>query len=176
VAEINQQILTWGGSMRLINIVIFIIYLSTSNAIAADIYISDLSQGRATTAKCGLHAVEIRGSIKVGDSLQLISAINRMRDNYCKDKSVAGVIVRLDSIGGDVDESIAMGRLIRKQKMITTVPSASKCYSACVFVLIGGHVRTSFGSIGIHRPYLEYIGEPLDYQKVKQIRDKRLLD
>lgn len=68
------------------------------------------------------------------------------------------VILALDSPGGDVLAAIEIGRLVRANAVWTTVIFAegSGCYSACVFVLMGGVVRLAAGTdIGIHRPRFE---------------------
>lgn len=59
----------------------------------------------------------------------------------------------LNSLGGDVTTSLAMGRLVRKNEMAVLVTSEAKCASACVFVYIGGVTRVPYTALQIHRPY-----------------------
>lgn len=70
--------------------------------------------------------------------------------------------VRLDSVGGDVDAAMKIGRLVRKYEGSTSIekePSGfnANCYSSCALIFIAGVWRsiTSDGSaLGLHRPYL----------------------
>jgi hypothetical protein len=61
--------------------------------------------------------------------------------------------VRLDSIGGDVQTALAMGRILRRDRAVAVVLDDSKCFSSCVFVLAGAKSRSVYGAVGIHRPY-----------------------
>jgi hypothetical protein len=62
--------------------------------------------------------------------------------------------VDLDSIGGDVETALAMGRILRLDTgAFAHVPDNSKCFSSCVFVLAGATKRYVSGTVGIHRPY-----------------------
>jgi hypothetical protein len=71
--------------------------------------------------------------------------------------------VRLDSIGGDVDAAMRIGRLVRKYEGSTSIgkePSSSfnaNCYSSCALIFIAGVWRSILspgGQLGLHRPYL----------------------
>jgi hypothetical protein len=61
--------------------------------------------------------------------------------------------VRLDSIGGDVETALAMGRVLRRDRASAVVPDNAKCFSSCVFVLAGAMTRWVDGTVGIHRPH-----------------------
>ncbi len=62
----------------------------------------------------------------------------------------AGVIVLLDSPGGDGVAAMQMGRLLRKANAHVFV--TGQCASACIFVLASGVVRVAPSySVGIHR-------------------------
>ncbi len=61
--------------------------------------------------------------------------------------------VRLESIGGDVETALAMGRILRLDKARVVVLREGKCFSSCVLVLAGGVGRYVEGPVGIHRPY-----------------------
>lgn len=62
----------------------------------------------------------------------------------------AGVIVLLDSSGGDGVAAMQIGRLLRKANAHVFV--TGQCASACIFVLAGGVVRVAPSySVGIHR-------------------------
>jgi hypothetical protein len=78
------------------------------------------------------------------------------RDSY--PRKIWGSAVYLDSLGGDVEAAIEIGRLIRDQKMPAVIDSSAKCVSACVLVLAGATQRKIRGAVGIHRPYFAKIG------------------
>lgn len=66
------------------------------------------------------------------------------------DSIPAGLIVLLDSAGGDGVAAMEMGRLLRKANAHTFV--TGQCASACILVLASGVVRAAPAySIGIHR-------------------------
>lgn len=61
----------------------------------------------------------------------------------------AGLIVVLDSLGGDTASAMAIGYLLRQQRAHVFV--ANQCDSACFYVLAGGVVRGARGgSVGVH--------------------------
>ena len=69
--------------------------------------------------------------------------------------------VVLNSLGGDVETAISMGRIVRQEDVIVGVYGNDKCVSSCVFVLAGGKSRIVNGRarVGIHRPF-----SPIDMQ------------
>jgi ATP-dependent protease ClpP protease subunit len=69
-------------------------------------------------------------------------------------KSTA-VQVNLDSEGGSVFAAIALGRLLRQEKLEVWVQSNRRCLSSCVLILAGAVDRKILGEVGIHRPYLD---------------------
>jgi hypothetical protein len=62
--------------------------------------------------------------------------------------------ISLDSSGGNLEASMAIGRALRGSRMTVLIAKGAQCVSACVMILAGGVVRHQFGKIGIHRPYL----------------------
>lgn len=80
-------------------------------------------------------------------------------DNFLEIKSEANrngkriSVVHVNSNGGDLAEALSLAKDIRQNEIAVSIPSASKCFSSCVFVLAGGVVRNPFGQVGIHRPY-----------------------
>lgn len=65
------------------------------------------------------------------------------------DRFPAGLIVLLDSAGGDGQAGMQIGRLLRQNN--AHVFAMRQCDSACAFILMGGVVRAAApGSIGIH--------------------------
>src|SRR5215831_12383257 len=81
----------------------------------------------------------LTGSIQEGDDAAFAAAL---------DSSVRTVV--LGSDGGRVSEAMAIGRLIRKRRLDTSVPSS--CVSACALIWAGGVRRTVDGRLAMHCP------------------------
>jgi hypothetical protein len=64
------------------------------------------------------------------------------------------LLVRLDSLGGDVDAAMLIGRIVRKNEGVVYISKGSQCYSSCALIYIAGVSRDNDGVIGLHRPYL----------------------
>jgi hypothetical protein len=75
----------------------------------------------------------------------------------------------IDSPGGNVDASMAIGKLLRENRVSIQVPKGGQCASACVLIFAGAVRRTAFGKIGIHRPYLNrgVNSEPVSPERVQ---------
>jgi hypothetical protein len=93
------------------------------------------------------------GKIVPGDSRRLASVLSR--------QAVDGATILLDSPGGSVGESLALGTMIRERRLATAVAAGAVCASACVFVLAGGAVRDvdPAARIGVHMASLMYDDE-----------------
>ena len=79
----------------------------------------------------------------------------------------------LNSEGGNVDESILIGKLIRKYNLITSIPQDSQCLSSCFLIFMSGinrvvseeifqdlernrnRITREWTPIGIHSPYFD---------------------
>jgi ATP-dependent protease ClpP protease subunit len=69
--------------------------------------------------------------------------------------------LNINSPGGNLDAAMAIGRLLRKNRVSILIPKDGECVSACVMIYAGA-VSRSGGKIGIHRPYLnQSIGSQL---------------
>lgn len=79
-----------------------------------------------------------------------------------------GMVVHLDSGGGQLTAAIAIGRLLRAQRGVVRIGASSSCLSACIFVLAGAPYRVveAGAVISIHRPY-----DPEDAQLPAAQRD-----
>lgn len=90
--------------------------------------------------------IDIRGPIEA-------DIIAKVKDAVAKttgDPLPAGLVVFLDSPGGDGLAAIEIGRLLREAQAHIFV--SGKCSSACVFIFMGGVVRQAKdGALGIHR-------------------------
>ena len=91
-------------------------------------------------------SVSIAGTLNKNHVGQLRAAIEKMRG----DPLPTGLIIILDSVGGDGRAAMAMGRLARAKSAHIFVKGT--CRSACVLLLAGGVYRDARAfSIGIHR-------------------------
>lgn len=79
-------------------------------------------------------------------------------------QKIAGNTVWLASNGGDIDSAMDMGRLLRKWGIFTFIAKNDECFSACVFVFMGGERRSVAGRLGIHRPHFSYTQDSPDRQ------------
>lgn len=97
-----------------------------------------------TESKIVVIAIHGQISNKVLESVR--ESIGKVRG----DPVPAGLIVLLDSPGGDGNAGMKIGRLLRKANAHTFV--TGQCSSACIFILASGVVRgASAYSVGIHR-------------------------
>jgi hypothetical protein len=66
-----------------------------------------------------------------------------------------GLVLRLDSRGGQLTSAVAIGRLLRAMKAAARVEAGASCLSACVLVLAGAPYRSVAPGavIGLHRPH-----------------------
>ena len=107
--------------------------------------------------------VTLNGPIIKGDVQKLIEIITKFEN------SAAAIF--LNSPGGDVDEAILIGEVVRAARLDTYVQPGMTCASACFYIWINGADRQMFvgglskrtgtvrpdGRIGLHRPYLSGI-------------------
>lgn len=91
--------------------------------------------------------VVIGGEIAKGD-------VQKLARTWVAKRFDQSTIVVLESLGGDVEESLQLGRFLRKEHATAMVPPNRTCASACVFVLVGAPKRIVVGAnVVIHRPY-----------------------
>ena len=95
--------------------------------------------------------ISIFGKISPNDSKELAQAISDLKRNYNK-KIV--LLVRLDTNGGNVEASLDIGKMLRKEEATAVVGDDAVCLSSCVLILAGAPYRTIAGRVGIHRPYM----------------------
>jgi hypothetical protein len=91
--------------------------------------------------------ISFRGEIVRGDEQRFRAIASRISDDDV-------VVVALASPGGDVDPTIAIGRLVRERGFMTMVWSSAGCASACTLIWLAGQPaviqRGSF--LGFHAP------------------------
>jgi hypothetical protein len=114
--------------------------------------------------------VRISGPISTQALTKLGLALNGF-DNA--DPIPAGLIILLNSPGGDGEIAMQMGRLLRKHHAHIFV--TQQCDSACAFLLMGGVVRAaSPGTVGVHAGRLTVMTG--DGNIVKEVDANRSLD
>lgn len=105
----------------------------------------------ACHAQSSTQVVRIQGPITAQTQLELAGQLgNRSNPRaLIEDPEPAGLIVLLNSPGGDGEAAIAIGRLLRQSKAHIFV--VGRCDSACVFILAGGVVRAGIpNALGVH--------------------------
>lgn len=102
----------------------------------------------------------LNGEIKSGDLIKLKSVFEsptrRRSFNVLNQEFFT---LELNSRGGSLEEAMDIGRWVRKNKIVISMPGKAECFSACVYILAAGVSKFMIGSwqshrVGIHRPYL----------------------
>jgi hypothetical protein len=119
---------------------------STASALIAEVHLHGPDHGRP--------ALAITGRIGAAAAIWF-------RDRLDEAHLVSGDIVLLSSPGGDLNQAMIMGEVIRSRGLTTAVGvvdasghiRASYCASACVFVYAGGKIRDGVegSALGVHR-------------------------
>ena len=122
-------------------------------------------------AVCGRNCIEIiaaEGEIVTGTPRAFVDFVK----GNLRDKRVRSVVL-FHSPGGSVGASMQLGMVLRNIGAATVVArarngggektsgfSAGRCYSACVYALMGGKRRVvpPESEVGIHRSYSIYVG------------------
>lgn len=113
--------------------------------------------------------VSIQGEIKAGDERLVADFLSILRSD-------GHAWVYLKSKGGDVQTSMAIGRVLRRHDAAASVQS--ECLSSCVLILIGAvdrYVTTSARhgwGVGIHRPYFAALPPNLSSAEITNRRDR----
>lgn len=108
--------------------------------------------------------MKVDGQISSGDHVRLhevLSAFNGFEDGFWD----SGIVLSLDSPGGNYTEGLRMGSLIREKGVGTRVVEGAACYSACAIIFMHGSISAdgetylnrrlhSGARLGFHAPYL----------------------
>lgn len=122
------------------------ITLSTLKLVDAKNPADPSAPGTTASPAREIKVLQISGSI----SRALLANIKQQPISNALDPIPAGLIVMLDSKGGDGMAGIEIGRMLRAAKAHVFV--TGECSSACIFVLSGGVVRGApTFSVGIHQ-------------------------
>jgi ATP-dependent protease ClpP protease subunit len=126
---------------------------------------------------CSAKDMEIVGTI---DSLtvekfkHLIDSVHERAARERKDLHLTHTSLGLNSPGGSVAAAMAIGRILRKERLEVIVPFDGECYSACVLVFAGAVWRMNAGKLGIHRPYLEVSRQEMSAENVRESYQRML--
>lgn len=92
-------------------------------------------------------AVLLNGSIADGDGARFAEWLQESPD--------APSSIALNSPGGDVDDALEIGRLIRDREFPVVIAPGAVCFSACPYILAGGvkRVVSREGFVGVHQHY-----------------------
>ena len=161
------------------------IRLSSFNKLAQDItsallwgaclFLAALSVAEAKEPQHRTIVVQIKGGI----TPELVPKVKEALAKTTGDPLPAGLIVMLDSPGGDGLAAIEVGRLLREAHAHVFV--SGKCSSACVFIFMGGVVRQApDGALGIHRARITRIDKEtkkrIEVDHTKSARATRKLE
>jgi len=114
----------------------------------------------------------IEGNIERGDFQKFKSVVTSLKKKYGeKECSEGHTDVHINSEGGDIDESLLIGKEIRKNLFGVIVQQNSNCLSSCVLILAGGVNKFAFGKIGIHRPYFSTVQNGKNIEDIRAMRD-----
>lgn len=109
--------------------------------------------------------IKISGEINFTSAEWLESYLHAAKVSRAK---IISKTLWIDSPGGDVGFAIAMGTLLRENRVAISVAKGAQCASACVLIFAGAVRRTAFGKIGIHRPYLISGSQPISPENVQR--------
>ncbi len=91
--------------------------------------------------------LQAEGEIAAGDA----DKINQLLESG----KIEGRIVVFNSSGGDIIESLQLGRFLHHNHFTTVVAPGFECLSACFFAFSGGEIREVMptGKLGVHQFY-----------------------
>lgn len=111
---------------------------------------------------------------------QVFEEFSRRVDPTIQPEGASHTNIKLNSAGGSVAAAMAIGRLLRANRVVAWVDTESVCISACVLAYAGAVVRYGHynaGPIGIHQPYLDVPARAkLDVLSAKSAYESMLRD
>jgi hypothetical protein len=104
------------------------------------------------------------GAIAAGDARRLEAHLANLEE--------APTRAAVNSPGGNVDEALRLGRLLREREMDTLLPAGTACLSSCPYVFAGGIERLASrdGILGLHQHYYDTPGYVPVYFAVEDIQ------
>lgn len=106
--------------------------------------------------------ISMTGEIKKGDASRLTRVLTSDPIRRGEDR-----FLLLESPGGDIEEAIRIGEVVKSAMLITTLVRIAdyeneengvrrRCVSACFLVFLAGAERKAlWGELGVHRPYFD---------------------
>ena len=122
---------------------------------------------------CFISDLAIRGPIDDSTTAKLteiFAEFSRKADPKKQPDGFSHTRIELDSRGGSVSAAMAIGRLLRKNRMTAQIPTSGQCSSACVFIYAGAVTRLGHfhaGKLGIHQPFLDIPTNTIDAEAIK---------
>jgi hypothetical protein len=128
---------------------------------------------------CGIVDAKIVGDIDAASADKVRRLLNEARERAEKEKKNLRNLssINIDSQGGSVIAAMAIGKMLRKDRIGVQVDD--HCYSACVLVLAGAVSRCCFsniGNVGIHRPYFDVSTRDVSPSKMRELYIQALQD
>ncbi len=101
----------------------------------------------------GTARMELSGEILPGDAERMAEAMLTWR--HARRPPIVGL--GLDSIGGNVLESISIAMLVDVAQLVTVVSRGERCFSACFNIFASGRERiaSAQASLGVHSASIE---------------------
>ncbi|UYN93457.1 MAG: hypothetical protein KIT25_15505 [Enhydrobacter sp.] len=84
-------------------------------------------------------ALRLTGVIEVGDAAKLEQAIGRLSRSTAIRPDTPLTAIELSSMGGSLFDGIAIGRLLKKHRMVAVVRQRDFCLSSCALAFLGGN-------------------------------------
>jgi len=129
-----------------------------------------LGQVICNTLSCQLEGAKIVGEIDLSTTDKVRQLLDQARERGAREKKrTYSLRLSVDSGGGSVIAAMAIGRILREDRVSVSLGYDDKCYSSCVLLLAGAVSRIIRSkAVGIHRP--SYVGLPDDIapNKVKE--------
>jgi ATP-dependent protease ClpP protease subunit len=135
-----------------------------------------------TTKYCVIKGLAIEGEISDATTVELsrlLESFLRQKDPSIPANDLSGTTVNLSSPGGSVSAAMAIGRLLRANRITAFVDPGSSCLSACVLIYAGAVRRLGYDKaarIGIHQPYFPVPGHKIDADAVRKNYSSMLAD
>lgn len=114
-------------------------------------------------------SMELNGEIQLGTVNEVKRLLDRRREWIgAKKTNEAGTLI-IDSPGGNLAAAMAIGRMLRAERVPVFIPKGHECVSACIIVLAGAVTRLYVGKVGIHRPFFDLPSgsQPLTPEQVR---------
>ncbi len=153
--------------MKIIQSLTFALLFYATNAVALEYYVEPSSD-------CPVNYLKLKGAIERNDATAFLKVLNHVNLKNKNRSCYFGLQISLDSQGGDVDEAMKIGRIIRERELWTLVEFDSRCHSSCVLVLGAGVTRSPNLNVGIHRPYFVSLERDLSTSAIQNLRKQMI--